>query len=783
MGNWEKEIATEQNRANEVAAKITKAAAAIQQVIGNANTDIKSIRKHFWDDVTVNLDNADEIGETYTSIKQQSELLNERERRQNHSFNRIQLLKRLNNSPYFGRIDFIEHGESETEKIYIGICSFYDEETESFLVYDWRAPISSVYYDYPLGPAAYEAPYGKISGTLELKRQYIIRNGEITSVFDTGVTIGDELLQEVLGGQADSQMKSIVATIQKEQNLIIRNDKSRLLIVQGAAGSGKTSAALQRVAYLLYRYRVKLTADNILLFSPNPLFNSYVANVLPELGEENMQQTTFQQYLLQMLGREFDVEDAFIQMEYVLTAVGQPGYDTRLNGISFKSSLEFMEMIEGYLEELMKSGMIFTDIKFLGRVLISSQSIYDYFYGLGATRPISNRMKLVSEWLRKELRRYERQEVKKSWVEEEMQYLDKEDYLKSYQKVSNEKRMKEDTFDDIEREQEVLAAFIVKRRFRPLYKKVKEFAFLDAAELYRRLFEKEASAADWKKICHETIANLDDGELLYEDAAPFLFFKEQVEGFKTNTLIRHVFIDEAQDYSPFQFAFIKKIFPRSKLTVLGDSNQTIFAQGNEVGLEVVASLFMEEETEKITLTRSYRSTLQIVEFTRKMIEGGDEIEPFNRKGNKPVVLQVNDEQDTADCIAETIKGLQAQGHHTIAIICKTASESREAYLELKERLSLKLIGTGKTDYEAGIVVIPSYLAKGIEFDAVVIYDGSKKSYGLESERRLFYTVCTRAMHELYICSKGEISPFVAETPANLYEQRTWKESFHSRKSK
>jgi DNA helicase II / ATP-dependent DNA helicase PcrA len=777
MGDWEKEMAIEQNRVNEVTARIAKEAVAIDKVIDDASLDITSIKKHFWDDVTVNLDNADEIGETYTSIKQQSEFLHERERRQNHSLKQLKLLERLINSPYFGRIDFIEEGEKEAENIYIGIGSYYDEQTESFLIYDWRAPISSVYYDFALGPAEYEAPFGRISGTLKLKRQYIIRKREIVSVFDTGVTIGDELLQEVLGGQADNQMKSIVATIQKEQNLIIRNEKSRLLIVQGAAGSGKTSAALQRVAYLLYRYREKLSADHILLFSPNPLFNSYVSNVLPELGEENMQQTTFQQYLLQMLGQQFEVEDVFTQMEYVLTSLDQPGYDVRLDGISFKSSMEFMDMIEGYLAELMESGLIFTDIAFRGRQLISSQSIYDYFYGLSLTLPIPNRMQLTSEWIRKELRQFEKKEMKQSWVEEEIQFLEKEDYLNSYQKINKEKNMKEDTFDDFEREQQVLAASIVKKHFRPLYHKVKGFSFLDAAGLYRKLFERSAPVnlkTDWDTICSQTIAKLDAGKLLYEDATSYLFFKEQLEGFKTNTLIRHVFIDEAQDYSPFQFTFIKRLFPRSKMTVLGDLNQTIFPHGNLAGLDISVSLFKEEEIEKLILTRSYRSTLEIVEFTREMIEGGDEIQPFNRKGNKPVVLQINQKNEITDCIEYTIKELQKLGHHTIAIICKTASESKEAYLHLKDRLPLKLIGTGRTDFQAGIVIIPSYLAKGIEFDAVIIYDGSKSSYERERERKLFYTVCTRAMHELYICSIGEISPFVAGIKADFYEHRIWK---------
>lgn len=277
---WQKE----QERVGRVTAEIGKRMDDLQQRVSGLKSEIVNIRKNFWDDVTVNVDEPHETVETAVSVKQQAEVLAERERSFRHANKELSILSRMRKSPWFGRIDFREDGEQETEKIYLGIASFRDENDE-FLVYDWRAPISSLYYDGTPGTVRYETPGGTVTGTLELKRQYIIRNGKIISLFDTGVTIGDELLQEVLGKHADAQMKSIVATIQKEQNRIIRSEGPRLLIVQGAAGSGKTSTALQRVAWLLYRYRGSLTADQIMLFSPNPMFNSYVSTVLPELGK------------------------------------------------------------------------------------------------------------------------------------------------------------------------------------------------------------------------------------------------------------------------------------------------------------------------------------------------------------------------------------------------------------------------------------------------------------------------------------------------------------------
>lgn len=263
--------------------------------------DVVHSRKHFWDEIKVNIDTFDDYLETVLAIRQEAHQLTVKETTHKHVSNRLNTLQKMLNNPYFGRIDFKEQGEKETEKVYIGISTLRDESGDDIIVYDWRAPISSVYYDYQPGPAEYKTPSGVIKGELLKKWQYLIRNGKLESMFDTSLTIGDEILKEVLGRGTDKYMNSIVATIQKEQNRIIRHDRGKMLIVHGAAGSGKTSAALQRVAYLLYKYRDSLNADQIILFSPNNIFSQYVSNVLPELGEENMQQVTFQEYLYHRL--------------------------------------------------------------------------------------------------------------------------------------------------------------------------------------------------------------------------------------------------------------------------------------------------------------------------------------------------------------------------------------------------------------------------------------------------------------------------------------------------
>lgn len=758
----------EQNRVDLVIDQIEKKAKKLQKNTGGVTKDVLELRKTFWEDVTVNLDDPDDRIETAASIKQQAELLSERERTYKQMDNQLRTLERLKFSPYFGRIDFLENGEKKADQVYLGITSFMDENDEDFLIYDWRAPISSLYYDYSPGPAHYHTLDGTIEGEMQIKRQFIIRESEIKAMFDTGVTIGDEMLQEVLGNNANAQMKSIVATIQREQNLIIRNERSKLLIVQGVAGSGKTSAALQRVAYLLYRYRETLKSENIMLFSPNPLFNSYVATVLPELGEENMQQATFMEYLNERIGKQFNVEDPFDQMEYLLNKENNQEYQTRVEGIRYKASLEFKNIIDQYVKILAQHGLLFKDIVFRGEIIISQEVLNDYFYSLDRSFTIPNRLELMKEWLLRELKRRVKKERSKSWVEEEIQYLDKEEFLEVYKQMQEKNRFTENSFDDFELEQKLLAEMVVREKFKPLFSRVKKLKFIDMLAVYRQLFEQRANILlnDWAKICSQTIERLTKKEISYEDATPYVYLQDLIEGRSSSTGIRHIFIDEAQDYTPFQFAFIQRLFPYSKMTLLGDFNQAIFSGATGAATVLTDYSGDEDEVETVVLSKTYRSTKEIVEFTSSLIDGGEKIEPFNRRGRKPVVKLAKPPL-LKGFILEKINEFQNEGHKTIAVICRTAAESRKVFEDLKNEVPLHLIEKGTLSYEKGILVIPSYLAKGIEFDAVIVYDCSQ--YKQESERKLFYTVCTRAMHELYMfASEGE-NKLIAHVPKNLYQ--------------
>ena len=754
----------EQKRVNHVIREINKKEEKLYAKSSDLKESVVNLRKNFWEDVTVNLDEPDDIIETQASLKQQAELLSERERFHGKIGEELKTLTTLKDSPYFGRIDFLEDSEKQEEPIYIGISSLMDSDDEDFLIFDWRAPISSLYYDYSLGRAAFGTMDGLIAGKITLKRQFIIRQGMIKGMFDTGITIGDHLLQQALGNNASTTMKSIVATIQHEQNKIIRNEKNDLLIVQGVAGSGKTSAALQRIAYLMYRHREELNADNVVLFSPNPLFSSYISNVLPELGETNVRQTTFLTYLEERIGNKFSIESPFEQMEYVLTNVNQKGYATRMRNMDYKSSVKFKFLIDEFISHLKNENIQFKNISFRKQVLVSKEQIHDYFYSLDKDIAISNKMELVSKWLLKELKYHQQREKDKDWVMKQVELLDKEAYLKAFYKSQ-----KQDEESDAEKEEKILRSVVVRKVFSKLKQLIEAYEFVNISATYRKLFTEwkpKESPEYWDDICPLTVSDLSRKFLTWEDAAPYLYFKGKLLGNNNDRSVRHLFIDEAQDYSAFQCALIKDLFPYTRMTLLGDINQAIFA--NTTKENPLLPKNQHSKYERIILSKSYRSTKQIVNFTKNFAPGKEKIEPFEREGDKPVLVCLKNKENREKTLISRLEKLNKKGHETIALISKTLEESEEVYHLLMDKVPVKQINEETYSFDRGILILPVYLAKGIEFDAVIIPDASKNRYSQESDRTLFYTACTRAMHELVLITADEACEFIAESSPETY---------------
>ncbi|UOQ45195.1 AAA family ATPase [Halobacillus salinarum] len=764
----------EQKRVNKVITVINNKLAAFKGSTSSLKEDIIGLRKNFWEDVTVNIDEPDDVIETYASIKQQAELLSERERSHGQFYKTSKLLQRLKSSPYFGRFDFSEE-EGPEESFYIGIGSLMDENDEDFLIYDWRAPVASLYYDYSPGHVSYRTPEEEISGEMTLKRQYVIREGNMEGMFNTGITIGDSLLQKILGSQATTYMKSIVATIQREQNSIIRFEKGSMLIVQGVAGSGKTSVAMQRIAYLLYRHRNQINADQILLFSPNQMFSTYVSSVLPELGEENMQQSTFHEYVKKRLDHEFTVETPFEQLEDKLVSRKKEGVSTEEMMIQFKSGREFKRLIDDYLSALSHTGMLFRNIKFRGQTLITSKEITTYFYQLDSSLALPNRVELVKEWLLHHLQKVEKEEVEKDWAEEEAALLRREDYMEAYESIQKKQFHGEETFDDTVQEERFLRALVVERKLAPLRRQIKRLRFVHLRKIYRQLFDESIKnyevPTEWEAIRQSSKENLNQKYLPVEDQTPYLYLQDRIEGRKVNASIKYVFMDEAQDYTWFQFHYIQSMFPYAQFTLLGDYHQSIFA--HNYGEDTILSPELHEEPpELFELMRSYRSTKQIVEFAKEMVDDGDKIEAFNRQGHLPEVHYTHTEKEHMQALRICAKRRLNEGYQTVAILCKTIEECRQVYNDIGRELQASLIYKETQPFQEGLVILPIYLAKGIEFESVLVFDASDNNFNRKEDRFLLYTACTRAMHVLDIFCKGRMSPFLRTISEDLYIKKT-----------
>jgi DNA helicase-2/ATP-dependent DNA helicase PcrA len=771
----------EQERLQEVLKQIELRLDKELALLGERREDVVGIRQQFWDDVRMNFSDATELGETWTSIMQQKEILIERERSHRVAFENAERLAQMHDNPYFARIDFAESGQAP-ERIYIGRASLVGDDGETFWIYDWRAPISSLFYDHEPGPAVYETPVGPIAGELTLKRQIVIRGGKLKHVFDTNETVGDEILQAVLSEKSDATMKSIVATIQKEQNRIIRDEKHRLLVVQGAAGSGKTSAALQRIAYLLYRFRSSLTHDQIVLFSPNPVFKGYISRVLPDLGETNMRQMTFRELVEAKLGRRFQVEDLFAQTEALHAAEGTPEGMWREKAARYKGSEHFFLTIERYLSHLQQEGVQFRPLRLRGETIVSAEEMARQYYAIPASgkETFSTRATALGKWLLGRLDAWAEAQLNEPWVEEAAELADDEDIQRAYVEIRRGGGFHGDAFDDEARMTEALKRRTVAHMLEPLRRAVKALRFLDPAAVYRALFRSRslfaACAPDgklpegWDWMAERTDESLARKTVDHEDATPLLYLMEGLEGFrKVEANVQHVFVDEAQDYTPFQAAYLRKKFPRAKMTVLGDFNQAIYAGSQDSGgFGGWTRLMDDADTAVWQLTTSYRSTRQIVTFTKRILTPGEAagIRPFERDGEPPQVIRCRDVAQLADAVAADIRGLLEAGHGTIGVIAKSARESGNASALLKERLPDEVPLTHVTGESAqlprGVSVLPAYLAKGIEFDAVVVWDASAVRYGRDRDRKLLYTVCTRALHDLHVYYLGEPSPWLPD---------------------
>lgn len=652
--------------------------------------EIEGMHEYYWENYT----EMDQYG--YENFDNQQALLHEI----NASNEKIELrrrFKKMMDSPFFGRVDFCYEGEDEPEIFYIGIANLAEENGGLPLIYDWRAPVSGLFYDFDKGPASYQAPLGEIHGDIAAKWQYKIRGGKMIYEFESDVKIDDEILKAELGSNGDVQLKNIIRTIQKEQNAIIRNTSDRIMVIQGAAGSGKTSIALHRIAYLLYHDRKNLKASSVLVLSPNGVFSDYISHILPELGEENIREMSFDLFAYRRLKNVVsDCEDRYDLIERQIVGL----CDEEL--LKEKLSGDFLDRMEGYLVELEDSLMNFRDVEHRG-VEKKEQEIIELFYFKFMDIPLLSRMDAVAEY-----------------------FIDEVETLKG--------------FDLPEEERDA-----VKSRFYRMYET------RDLYVLYNRFLKQEGFPA-LPQVQYEK------RKLRYEDVYPVLYLKYRLETQQEDSGVRHLIVDEMQDYSMLQYLIIQRLF-KCKMTILGDREQTMDGEQQDV-LTFLPKIFG-KDIRRIVMNKSYRNTIEIAAYANKLA-GITEVELFERHGKPVVEKEFPGLEEALECVVGELRFTEAAdeallSYETAAVITRTAEEAREAYYILKEKLEeegfdtkerLSLLHRDSTNFRKGLTVTTFYMAKGLEFDQVFsVFPGEDRS---PLTKRGRYIAATRALHELYM---------------------------------
>ena len=587
--------------------------------------------------------------------------------------------------PYFGRIDFLEKKEnSKVMPIYIGIHTFYDPESRATLIHDWRAPVSSMFYDHELGEAGYRSPSGEIKGVISLKRQYRIRGGKMEFMIESALTVHDDILQKELSSNVDDKMKNIVATIQREQNRIIRNEDIRTLIIQGVAGSGKTSIALHRIAYLLYTFRDSISSKDILIISPNKVFSDYISNVLPELGEETVPETSMEQILSGVLEHKYKYQTYFGLVNELL----EKPSSSLINRIAYKASFGFISELDKFILHIENTYFKAADVKLTKYITIPAPFIEEQYLRFNRY-PIRRRFDAMADYMLDMLK---------------IQYT-----------------------------------FTVTTTGRNLLKKEIRLMFAgnNDIQVYKDFFKWTNNPGMFKMRKGHTLE--------YSDLAPLAYLHLALEGNGNQPFrVKHLLIDEMQDYSPIQYKVIQKLFPCRK-TVLGDAGQSVNPYGSSTAETIQKSL---TASEIMKLCKSYRSTFEITDFAQK-IHPNAELEPVARHGEKPQILQFGSAVEELSGIMGLISTYRKSGYKSLGIICKTEQQARKMADMLKSYANdISFLSSQSSAFVQGIVITSAHMAKGLEFDEVIIPQTDERNYRSEIDKSMLYVAVTRAMHRL-----------------------------------
>ncbi len=683
-------------------------------------------------------------------------------------------LKKIKDKPYFARIDFTAKGE-KLEKLYIGKLSILDSNSQEPIIIDWRAPISNLYYDGRVGNSSYDSPGGRVEGEISLKRQYFIENKELLKYSDIDLKANDELLQVALEEKADDRLKNIVATIQGEQNNIIRADMNKALIVQGVAGSGKTTIALHRIAYLIYNCDKEFDPEDFMIIAPNKFFLNYISNVLPDLGVENVKQYTFEDLAYEIIGKKLKISDSNEKLVTIVNKefdeINNGDIDTIIKESKLKSSIEFKTIVDGFLKEVEENYLPKKDF-FLENVRIMRYE---------------NIQKLFSETY-KDLDFEKRiNEVKKhifSKIKNNKQLIEDSIIAKRTAKIKNmlkdesltEEQQREKRIEIFEETEKVLKQLdkndikIVDSYFNEIIRKDAIGHYKDFIENY--IFDEIDNEILASYLVRNTMRNLNKNEVTFEDLAPIIYIHYKIYGTKVKSKLRHVIVDEAQDYGEFQFSTLKTILKSNSMTILGDIAQGVHSyRGIENWKKFIDVEFPEGEAVYTTLEKTYRTTKDIMYKANEVIERLPEFEKqFIVKGEPVIdrkdsihIQKMENEDETIKACLEKINEYVSNGFKSIAIIGKDISECKTIKKKIeKYNKDIKLIQSKDSEYHAGVSIVPSYLAKGLEFDSVILFNVNDEKYkNTVLDIKLLYVAITRAMSKLDVFYTGKLTEIMS----------------------
>ena len=710
----------------------------------NQKSDLIESRREMWENTTHSSADFDKL----TDFNQYLSALQAQTFTYTELAKRILRYEKMLESPYFARIDFTEEGYDDTEKIYIGLFNLMDDETHEIKVYDWRAPISGIYYRNEIGPVEYRAPAGLIKGFVSLKRQFKITKGKMEYFFDSNINILDEMLMVALSKNMTSKMKTIVETIQKQQDLIIRDLFNDLLLVQGVAGSGKSSVALHRIAYLMYQgLNLKLSANNVIVISPNPLFSKYISNVLPELGEENINEYTFENIFLKLFENKLSMKTKSENFENIITAVSEEKRNFLRSYDEFKGSFVFLNIIDRFIKYYERKLVSFEDVYYNGKIIEKRELAKAFLLSGKLDMPTGKKLKIIENRILEKVRnnRIERRN--------------------KIEKIVNE-------LNNHEFEIMSFTRLLSAKETQALTERLRKFTELESFELYKKLFsdinifKKISKGLDLPENIDEIISCTntalgDPFNIPYADGIALMYLKIKAEGCDLFSDIKQVVVDEAQDYYHMHYYILKDLYRYARFTIVGDKNQSI-EKSSELPLhDDIISIFNFEKSSKVFLNKSYRSSYEIGKFSAKLLGGENSTEFFKRNEEEPAIIKSSSISNLQEEIVKTIEKYSSQGFSSIAVICKNRKEASNLYFNLSNKIKIKLVDY--LDYDSvleGILILPVYLAKGLEFDAVIVYEANNSNYNTEFDKKLLYIACTRALHRLSLFYTGELTKFL-----------------------